>query len=254
MSPITLPRVNLQREARAFSGEAWRLVKAQDPTKKLTDKLSARMVLRQIIEGLKKFFGIRRRFGYPSLHPLLCAPFCSGNYPRNTRFRRAGVTLGVWYGSEAAKTAAIERAFYRSPFYAGSWEDTKFPGHAGKYTVFLVKLEAKKALDLTEGVIARHRRLWEDPTDYRHCQKLAMEFRKIKGEIIRYASVRDKNGGMNIAALSCCAFAVGAPLDYQTWSIWHKRSGVRIACEDDGTGLEFSRDSSGVDWDNPKPI
>ena len=59
------------------------------------------------------------------LHYLLATPFRYGSpYPRGSRFRRAGLTPGVYYASGTAGTAIAETAFYRLLFFA------EFPEHA----------------------------------------------------------------------------------------------------------------------------
>lgn len=240
MLPPAWPRASLFPEEQSFSGKAWRIVKdkAKGPVERFAGESGDEKTLKEI-------FGESEDY----LDRLLCEPFRPCDYSGGSRFRRSGITAGVWYGSETSRTAAIETAFYRSLEYAKP--NVPFPSAAGNYIAFLVEVKAKVALDLTTGGMARYEHLWKHPTNYDHCQRLVESLRGMGGEVIRYGSVRDE-GGFNIAVLSCCAFVGREPLDYQTWSIWHKPSGVHIACEDDGTGFEFVRDSSGeVDWGNP---
>ncbi len=92
---------------------------------KLTDTLAEQQVLEELLEETKPALPPEAR----GLHYLMAAPFRYGAlYPRGSRFRRAGRTLGVFYGAEGPRTAAAEMAFHRLLFYAES------PGHPGQKT------------------------------------------------------------------------------------------------------------------------
>ena len=58
---------------------------------------------------------------------LLSTPFRYGAvYPTGSRFRRAGMTEGVFYAAETSVTAVAEMTFYRLLFFAES------PQHPGR--------------------------------------------------------------------------------------------------------------------------
>ena len=110
-SPISTPGA-LRSERVALEGKVWRLVEAQHrvSTLKLVDDLAEQALLEEIIEESKPPVPPECRH----LDYLLATPFRYGAaYPRGSRFRRAGRTLGVFYAAEAPRTAVAEMAFYR---------------------------------------------------------------------------------------------------------------------------------------------
>ena len=115
--PILTPDA-LRSEARPFRGQAWRFVEAQHrvSTLKLVDSLAEQVALEDILEETKPSVPDACRH----LDYLLSTPFRYRSYPNGSRFRRAGLTPGVWYGAERFETAAAEMVFYRLVFYAGS--------------------------------------------------------------------------------------------------------------------------------------
>ena len=253
--PILTPAA-LRSEARPFRGQAWRFVEAQHrvSTLKLVDSLAEQAALEDILEETKPPVPDACRH----LDYLLSTPFRYRPYPSGSRFRRAGLTPGVWYGAEQPETAAAEMVFYRFLFYAES-PDTPFPDDAADYTAFCADLATPVSLDLTTGTLAADHDLWANLTDYAPCQQLAEAAREIRAEVIRYASVRDPEGGANLAVLTCPAFAAPQPVDRQTWRIRIGQSGAQAIREHPNLGLEFGRDSFGTDprlagmnWDRPR--
>ncbi len=253
--PILTPDA-LRSEARPFEGPAWRFVEAQHrvSTLKLVDSLAEQAALEDILERTKPPVPAECLH----LDYLLSTPFRYRPYPRGSRFRRAGLTPGVWYGAARAETAAAEMAFYRVLFYAES-PATPFPDDAADYTAICATLAAPAALDLTSGALAADRDLWMHLTDYDACQTLAEAARAIGIEVVRYASVRDPGGGANLAVLVCRAFAVSQPVERQTWRIRIGRSGVQALREHPRLGLEFATDAfapdprlAGMVWERPR--
>jgi hypothetical protein len=174
------------------------------------------------------------------LHYLLSTPFRYGApYPQGSRFRRPGFTLGVFYSSETPATAIGELAFWRLLFFADS-PDTPWPTNAGEYTAFAVEYFAQ-AIDLTGGPFDRHLALWTHPTDYSACQQLAYGVRAQGIDVIRYESARDPGRGLNLAILSCRAFARSEEVGRQTWRILLSASGCRAICEMPKITLDFDR-------------
>ena len=93
-------------ERRRLSGACWRVVEAQHKvsTLKLVDTLAEQTLLEGLIEQTKPPVPPECRH----LHYLLATPFRYGSpYPRGSRFRRAGLTPGVFYASETAATAGV---------------------------------------------------------------------------------------------------------------------------------------------------
>lgn len=253
--PILTPDA-LRSEARPFRGQAWRFVEAQHrvSTLKLVDSLAEQVALEDILEETKPSVPDACRH----LDYLLSTPFRYRSYPNGSRFRRAGLTPGVWYGAERFETAAAEMVFYRLVFYAESPE-TPFPDDAAEYTAFCVDLATPVSLDLTIGALAADHDIWTHLTDYTACQQFADTARAIGAEVIRYASVRDPENGANLAVLTCSAFSAPQPVDRQTWRIRIGRSGAQAICEHPQLGLEYGHDTfapdprlAGMVWDRQR--
>lgn len=234
-SPIWTPAA-LRSEARAFKGSAWRLVEAQHvvSTQKLVDSLAEQQILEEILESTKPPLPEDCRH----LDYLLSTPFRYRPYPHGSRFRRAGITPGVWYGAERPETAVAEMVFYRFLFFAES-PGTPFPDNAAEYTAFAACLQTPVALNTRAGALATDAEHWTHLTDYVACQNLAESAREIKAEVIRFASVRDPEQGANFAVLSCRAFGEPAPIDRQTWRIRISRTGAQAIREYPRMGIEY---------------
>jgi RES domain len=229
----------LSSEARPYGGKAWRLVEAQHrvSTLRLVDSLSEQAQLEAVLEETKPPMPTE----CAGLDYLLYTPFRYRPYPHGSRFRRAGPTQGVWYGSERVETALAEMVFYRFLFFADS-PDTPFPDHAAEYTGFSARIDGA-SLDLTAPPLNRDAAQWTHPTDYTACQALADAARGADVGILRYRSVRDPKAGANLAVLTCSTFARPAPVDRQTWRIRIGRFGAQALREHPDLRLEFGRDS-----------
>lgn len=173
------------------------------------------------------------------LHYLLSTPFRYGApYPRGSRFRRAGLTPGVFYASQTVTTAIAEMTFARLLFFAES-PATPWPANAIEHTAFQVRFRTATGLDLTAAPFDVERARWMDPADYEACQTLADGARAAGVQAIRYRSARDVPDGINIALLTCAAFSVVAPLERQTWRLHFDSGGVRAICEFPEQRLSF---------------
>ena len=227
------------------SGRCWRLVEAQHrvSTLKLVDTLAEQALLEELIEATKPPVPPECRH----LHYLLSTPFRYGApYPRGSRFRRAGMTDGVFYASHAAETAVAEQSFHRLLFFADSPE-TPWPHNAAEFTAFSVDYATGRALDLTSPPLARDRASWTHPTAYDACQNLADAARAAGIEAIRYESARDPAKGKNIALLSCSAFASAAPIDRRTWRIRFSSHGAQAVSDFPDLRLGFDRTAFAAD-------
>jgi hypothetical protein len=228
-----------------YKGAVWRLVEAQHhiSTMKLVDSLAEQDVLENLIEQTKPAYPIE----CGGLHYLFKTPFRYGAvYPNGSRFRRAGLTPGVYYASEEPRAAVAEMAFYRLLFFAESPE-TPWPANPSEYTGFSAALETRRALDLTNPPLDMDAALWRRQTDYNPCQALADLARKAEAQIIRYGSVRDPAGGANVAVLACAAFANGEPLEAQTWRLGVSENGAYAIREFPLARVEFGRDAFAAD-------
>jgi len=237
-SPIWTPAA-LSSERRGHRGLGWRLVEAQHQvsTLKIVDSLAEQEVLEHLIDATKPTVPAECRH----LNYLLATPFRYGApYPKGSRFRRAGLTPGVYYAADAVGTAVAEMVFYRILFFVES-PDTPFPANAAEYTAFSASVASDAAIDLTEGRLAADAASWTNPVDYSACQALADSARAAGVQIIRYRSVRDPGGGKNLALLTCRAFAAPQAADFQTWKLRIGAFGGQAICEFPRERLEFRR-------------
>jgi hypothetical protein len=181
------------------------------------------------------------------LHYLLSTPFRYGAvYPTGSRFRRPGLTEGVFYAAEEPHTAVAEIVFYRLLFYAES-PDTPWPPNAAEYTAFAAAYSTNKGIDLSKGKLRRDTALWMDLTNYGPCQGLSDAARSANIGIIRYRSVRDPRQGFNLALLKCQVFTRSKPLREQTWHIRLSDAGGQAICESPKSGITFGGDAFRAD-------
>jgi RES domain len=241
MSSATWTPAALWRERRQLSGPCWRVVESQTrvSTMKLVDTLAEQELLEILVETTKPPVPPECRH----LHYLLFTPFRYGSpYPKGSRFRRAGLTKGVFYGSQTPATAIAEMAFHKLLFFADS-PATPWPTNPVEHTAFMVRFRTAAALDLTRPPFATDRGRWTARNDYRACQDLADTARTAEVEVVRYESARDPApaGGVNLALLTCRAFASREPVERQTWRMHLGSHGVRAVCEFPGQRLGFDR-------------
>lgn len=222
----------------SFAGKGWRVVEAQHKisTLKLVDSVREQEVLEDILEASKPALPDEAR----GLHYLLATPFRYRPYPVGSRFRRAGMTPGVFYAAEKIDTALAEMAFYRLLFFAES-PQTPLPTNAADYTGFAVRLSSRHMVDLIAPPYAADAALWENRVDYAHCQALADRARTDGADLIRYRSVRDTAGGANLAVLSPQAFAEKAPSDWQGWKVYIGKTSVQALRDFPPRTVEYSR-------------
>ena len=253
MSSHTWTHDALRSEHKAIHGSAWRLVEAQHvvSTLSLVDNLDEQSLLEDILEETKPPVPEECQ----GLDYLLSTPFRYRPYPYGSRFRRAGLTPGVWYGAEHPETAVAEMVFYRFLFFAES-PDTPFPDSPADYTAICVGVSAECGLDLTTGDLANDHDKWKHLTDYSACQDLVDTAREAGVEIIRFESVRDPKRGANLAVLSCWAFRASAPVERQRWRIRMSATGAQAVRDHPRAGIEFNQDAflddprlSGMVWD-----
>lgn len=234
----------LSSERRRLSGVCWRVVEAQHrvSTMKLVDTLDEQSALESLVEATKPPLPPECRH----LHYLLATPFRYGApYPSGSRFRRAGMTPGVFYASKTSSTAIAETTFHRLLFFADSAQ-TPWPAGAGDLTAFSVRFRASAGIDLTAPPFDEDRARWMHPTDYAPCQALADTARAADVDVVRYSSARDA-GGVNIALLACRAFAGREPIERQTWRLNLNAHGARAVCEFPDVRLEFPREAFAAD-------
>jgi hypothetical protein len=243
MSSIILTAGELASSARSTDGRCWRFVEAQHRTStlKLTDTLEEQRRLEEIIDNTKSIIPEDCRH----LNFLLYTPFRYVAYPNGSRFRRAGLTAGVFYASIWSETAATEMAFHRLLFYAES-PATPWPLNAAQYTSFEVAFSTQQSIDLTRDPFHAHADKWTHPVNYDDCQALADLARTVDINLIKYKSVRAADG-VNVAVLTCSAFANNEPLGRETWHIHLSASGIRLLRESPSFELAFGRNAFSAD-------
>jgi hypothetical protein len=253
MSLPTWTRDTLSSELQSYEHRnVWRLVDAQShvSTRKLVDSLAEQDILEGLVEATRP--AVPREC--QDLAEVISRPFRYAPYPKGSRFRRAGLTPGVYYAAEEPRTAAAEMAFYRLLFFAES-PDTPWPANPLQCTGFSVTVLSSRSLDLTKPPLDADRSVWRHPIDYEPCQALADAAREAGAEILRYESARDpERGGVCVAVLSCTVFSVGFPVPvpgylqgYQTWRIGVGHSGAYAIREIPSARIEFGRNAFAAD-------
>ena len=245
MSSNIWTRGALSSNAGPAAGRCWRLVEAQHhvSTAKLTDNRHDQDRLERLLEDSKPSIPEECR----ELNYLLFTPFRYGApYPKGSRFRRAGVTPGVYYSSDQPKTAATEMAFHRLLFFSES-PRTPWPSNPGEYTAIAADYGTGRSLDLMAAPFNRAVSTWTHATDYDPCQKIADDCRAEGIDIIKYQSARFPEPAVNVAILRCRAFARSDILERQTWRIQLNASGARVICEFPKLVLDFDRAAFGAD-------
>ncbi|MBI3776427.1 MAG: RES family NAD+ phosphorylase [Gammaproteobacteria bacterium] len=210
--------IALAFETRRKSGVVWRAVEHQHTvsTRKIVDTRDEQELLEEILEASKPHYPT----GTESLHYLLKTPFRHyPPYPYGSRFRRINSREGVFYASEHIRTALAEFSSYRVRFFEAS-PQTPLPRKDLLTTVFSVKYATRHCLDLTLPPFVKNRSRWVHPTDYSATQDFADQARAAKADVLRYESVRDSAGGVNVALLNPKAFALNAPVDHHVWILY----------------------------------
>jgi hypothetical protein len=223
----------------------WRILEARYAvsTRKLVDSFAEQEVLEGLIDATKPAVPAECR----DLDPLLSTPFRYEPYKRGSRFRRAGLTPGVYYAAEGQGATAAEQAFYRLLFFAESPE-TPWPVNPLECMGWSVKVMSHRSLDLTKPPLDADAAVWRHPVEYGPCQDLADAARKAGAEILRYASARDRDAtGVCAAVLTASAFAETSPQDFETWRIGVSRSGAYALREFPFARIEFDRNAFASD-------
>ncbi len=244
MPSRTWTRAALSSERRRLAGTCWRVVEAQHrvSTMKLVDTLAEQSMLESLVDATKPPVPPDCQH----LHYLLSTPFRYGApYPAGSRFRRAGMTPGVFYASTTVSTAVAETAFHRLLFFADS-PGTPWPRDAGDLTAFSVRFRTGSGIDITVPPFDIDRPRWTHPTDYAPCQALADSAREADVDVVRYDSARDA-AGINLALLGCRAFAAKVPAERQTWRLNLNAHGARAVCEFPELRFEFTRQAFAAD-------
>ena len=219
MSSTTWTQAALASELRHWQGALWRAVEAQHrvATARLVDTLQEQALLEDLLEGSKPALPEASR------HYLLMTPFrYPPPHPGGSRFRGAR-DAGVFYGAEERRTACAELGYWRWRFLLDS---PKLPRlEPLPQTLFQVRIDCM-VVDLMSAPLTRDSTAWRHRSDYGPCQRLARQARAAGAGAIRYASVRDPEGGPCGAVLSPRCFS-GEPANEQSWFLAVTRERVR---------------------------
>lgn len=180
-------------------------------TDRLVGEIAEQEVLERLIEEAKPSMPVEAR----GLHHLLGTPFRYG-FAKATRFRRARERPGIFYGSEAIRTAVSEAAYWYMRFFAAS-PGVSLPATTQERLAYSVPVKVDRAIDLTLPPFVADRASWTRSEDYEPCQLLAQQARAIGGQLIRYESVRDPPDGRNAALFDPSAFQKPVPASAGTW-------------------------------------
>ncbi len=235
----------LDLEPHRYAGTCWRLVNTRfvSGVLNLADTLAEETDLATVVAASKRTIPA----DCAHLHPWLAAPFRTGApYPVASRFRRAGHTAGVFYAAEKVATAVAETSFYALLAFFENAPDSPWPP-AVTYTAFSAAIATDHAVDLTAPPFAAEEAAWTHPTNYAACHAFADTCREARIAAIRYRSVRDPDGGANVALLTCTAFAQPAPLDRQIWRIRINAFGIQAICDHPEARIGFDRASFAAD-------
>jgi hypothetical protein len=182
-----------------------------------TSRLAADPDPQAMLEDLAEEVKPRMPVSAAGLDYLLASPFRYG-HRQESRFRRADERPGIFYASEAERTAIAETAYWRLRFFARSPGFVP-PSTTSEHSSFSVRLASDAAIDLTQPPFDADEAHWTDPVDYTACQNLAAAARAAATALIRTLSARDRTRGCNLVVLDPCAFAERKPCPGRTWHL-----------------------------------
>jgi hypothetical protein len=232
-----------------LASEPWRIVEAQHriATRKLVDSDGEQVRLEELLESAKPPLPEIGR-----LHYLLFTPFRYPPLPHGSRFGSRWEP-GIWYGSEARRTAFAEVAYYRFLFLDGT--DADLDGVEADLSAFRVPVATSRGIDLSAPPFDRWRRRLASKTSYAATQPLGTAMREAGVEACRYWSARDAEGGFNIALFTPRAFASTRPRALETWHSVATRTSVEMSKRDyfERASFQFPRDAFTVHGGLPHP-
>lgn len=232
----------LASEHRRYRGTVWRLVEAQHriSTNRLARNLKEQETLELLADEVKPPLPAAAQ----NLDYLLASPFRYG-HKQASRFRRADERPGIFYSSENEATAIAEAAYWRLRFLSRSPGFTP-PSTTIEHSSFSVRVDGKRALDLSKPPFASDAAKWTEPDDYTACQSLATAARAAGTQLLRTISVRDPTGH-NVVIFDPAAFAERSPHHGKTWHLrFENERLVALAAVPHDDRLEFTRAQFGL--------
>ena len=224
----------LASEVRPYRGRVMRIVEGQHLIS--TNRLAANPTDQALLEALADDVKPELPEAARGLPWLLASPFRYG-LGRPSRFRAPDVLPGIFYASEDIETAVSEAAHWRLVAFSRSPEFQR-PRTPTQMSAFSVMVDAKAAVDLTMGDLARDISRWTHPTNYTATQQLAADARTVGVEAIRAASAR-RPGGINVAVLEPAAL-VPPPKPHSSWAFLANDDGLIATREMGGAALRFT--------------
>lgn len=173
-------------------GRLYRIVESQEEiaTRSLVDSLQKQQVLEHLLEENKP----QRLSGTEALHYLLATPFRYPPLPWGSRF--GGVAeSGIFYGCKTLMTTLAEAAYYRLLFFHDMLESPPDP-LTSYHSVFSAKYRADPAIRLQDIAWEKNWSALTHPGDYRYCQSLGRELRKMHIQGLEVISARALQVGL----------------------------------------------------------
>jgi hypothetical protein len=191
-------------------------------TRPLVDSDAEHQVLEELIEQ-------RKPRGERGPHYLLTTPF---RYPPLRHGSRFGTRAerGIWYGSDLARTAFAETAYYRLLFLEGTTADLS--PLSVEVSAFRAAFKTDRGVDLTRPPFSDHEARISSPVAYDAAQRLGRDMRADGVEAVRFRSARDREGGANVALFSPKPFGTRRPGVPETWHCVTTPARVEITKKD----------------------
>ena len=224
----------LASEVRPYRCRVIRIVEGQHLIS--TNRLAANPADQTLLEALADDVKPQLPEAARHLPWLLASPFRYG-LGRPSRFRAPDVLPGIFYASEDIETAVSEAAHWRLVAFSRS-PGFQRPRTPTPMSAFSVTVDAKAALDLTMGDLARDASRWTHPTDYTATQQLAADALNIGVEAIRAQSARHHDG-INVAVLEPAAL-VPPTKPHSSWAFLATEDGLIATREMGGAALRFT--------------
>lgn len=228
----------LASEVRPYCGRVIRIVEGQHLIS--TNRLAANPVDQALLEALADEVKPQLPEAARRLPWLLASPFRYG-LGRPSRFRAPDVLPGIFYASEDVETAVSEAAHWRLVAFSRS-PGFQRPRTPTPMSAFSVMVDAKAALDLTMGDLAKDADRWTHPSDYTATQQLAADARAIGVEAIRAPSAR-RHDGINVAVIDPTGLAPPSR-PHSSWAFLANDDGLIATREMGGDRKRFTT----ADW------
>ena len=132
--------------------------------------------------------------------------------------------------AEPSPSYFAEVAYYRLLFLEGS--GAAMGVVTTSLTAFTAPLRTSRGVDLSRPPFDAFRSEIASPSTYVSSQSLGRAMRDARVEAFRYPSARDREGGVNVAAIVPSVFGSGQPRSLETWYCAATREGVDVSRAD----------------------